>query len=284
MTTRELDANDLHTRLRCAGPATDRDAVVFVRGNPGSGSDWELPLATVGDHGHRAVARDTPGFGRARWIRMTTATLRVRRPRLAALSALALVATALAGCGAEDREPSAATPLAAGTYAARVPGTDAYLAAVLDRGHVAAYLCDRGGTALWFAPRPHRAGRAELRWRSGRARLALAPAAGGVRARVRLPDGTLRTMTLAHQTGRAGIYRATASTQRGGLKAGWIVLDDGTQRGTTTQFIDPLSDLARNSAAPRLDTATGTVKFATAGTVTATKLTEPRVIDIDLDR
>jgi hypothetical protein len=215
MTTCELDVNDVRTRLRCAGPATDRDAVVFVRGNPGSGTAWELPLATVGDHGHRAVARDAPGFGRARWIRMTTATLRVRRPRLATLPALALVATALAGCDAEDRESSAATPLA---------------------------------------------------------------------ARVRLPDGTLRTMTLVHQTGRAGIYRATASTRRGGLKAGWIVLDDGTQRGTTRQFIDPLSDLARTSAAPRLDTATGTVKFATAGTVTAAKLTEPGVIDIDLDR
>jgi len=67
------------------------------------------------------------------------------------------------------------------------------------------------------------------------------------------------------------------------------VLADGTQRGAVTSFIDPLSDLARpaeTSAAPRLDTATSTVKFGTAGTVTAAvaKVTQPGVIDIDLDR
>ena len=66
MTTRELDLDGVRTPLRCAGRATDRDAVVFVHGNPGSSADWESLLAAVGDRGHRAVAWDAPGFGRAR--------------------------------------------------------------------------------------------------------------------------------------------------------------------------------------------------------------------------
>jgi pimeloyl-ACP methyl ester carboxylesterase len=66
MTMRELHLDGVRSPLRCAGPATDRDAVVFVHGNPGSGADWDPLLATVGDRGHRAVAWDAPGFGRAR--------------------------------------------------------------------------------------------------------------------------------------------------------------------------------------------------------------------------
>jgi pimeloyl-ACP methyl ester carboxylesterase len=66
MNQSELDIDGVRTPLRCAGPATDRDAVVFVHGNPGSSADWEPLLTAVGDLGHRAVAWDAPGFGRAR--------------------------------------------------------------------------------------------------------------------------------------------------------------------------------------------------------------------------
>jgi hypothetical protein len=168
-----------------------------------------------------------------------------------------------------------------------MPGTEAYLAVVLDRDRVAAYVCERGTTAAWFPHRPHRDGTATLHSRTRRATLALAPTPVGLRPRVRLPDGTTRTLRLALARGRAGIYRAIAKTPRGGLEAGWIVLADGSQRGAATQLIDPLDDFARptaTGAAPPLDTATGTVKWSAAGTVTAAKLTQPGVIDIDLDR
>jgi pimeloyl-ACP methyl ester carboxylesterase len=62
----KLELDGVRTPLRCAGPATDRDAVVFVHGNPGSGADWEPLITAVGDLGHRAVAWDAPGFGQAR--------------------------------------------------------------------------------------------------------------------------------------------------------------------------------------------------------------------------
>jgi hypothetical protein len=107
---------------------------------------------------------------------------------------------------------------------------------------------------------------------------------------VRLPDGTSRTLTLTRQRGQAALYRATATTRRGGLEAGWIALADGTQRGAITQFItaDPQGSARQTgtSAAPPLDTATGTVKWAIpgAGTVNAAQVSQPGVIDIDLDR
>jgi hypothetical protein len=215
-------------------------------------------------------------------------------PRTAARAiALALTAsllTVLAACAAGDHEPATAraTVPAAGTYAGPIPGTQAYLAVVLDHDRVAGYLCDDGTIAAWFPNRPHRDGTAELRSRTRRATLALQPTGGGLRARLRLPDGTVRALTLTRQRGRAGIYRATALTRRGALEAGWIVLADGSRRGAINAFIDPLGDLARpagTTAAPLLDTATGTVKFAVpgAGTAAAAKVTQPGVIDIDLD-
>jgi hypothetical protein len=231
---------------------------------------------------------------------------RTLRPSIRLLAAaVAALGLGLAACG--DDEPPAATPAAArgaaapeaGTYAARVPGSDAYLAVVLDRERVAAYLCDRGRTSAWFPHRRRRDGRTLLRSRTRAATLTLEPAAAGLRARVRLPDGATRALTLAGQSGRAGIYRATARTRRGAVEAGWIVLEDGSQRGAATRFISrdegddvvftdelPKNATTETSTAPPLDTATGTVKLpvAGAGLVHVSEITQPGVIDIDLER
>lgn len=62
-----------HTRIQVgsidspvieAGPREEREAVVFVHGNPGSATDWTALVGAVGEFG-RAVALDMPGFGRA---------------------------------------------------------------------------------------------------------------------------------------------------------------------------------------------------------------------------
>lgn len=47
-----------------AGPREEREAVVFVHGNPGSSTDWTALVDAVGERG-RAVALDMPGFGHA---------------------------------------------------------------------------------------------------------------------------------------------------------------------------------------------------------------------------
>jgi pimeloyl-ACP methyl ester carboxylesterase len=50
--------------VRASGPQTEREAVVFVHGNPGSSEDWLDLLARAGDLG-RAIAVDMPAFGKA---------------------------------------------------------------------------------------------------------------------------------------------------------------------------------------------------------------------------
>ena len=60
-----LTVGDVVTPLLQAGPADDREAVVFLHGNPGPAADWEPLVAAAGARGMRAVAWDAPGFGGA---------------------------------------------------------------------------------------------------------------------------------------------------------------------------------------------------------------------------
>jgi pimeloyl-ACP methyl ester carboxylesterase len=62
--TWRMTVNGIGTPVREVGPADDREAVVFVHGNPGSGADWLSLVDRVGGF-TRAVAWDAPGFGRA---------------------------------------------------------------------------------------------------------------------------------------------------------------------------------------------------------------------------
>ncbi len=61
---RELRVDGIRTVLREVSPAHDREAVVFIHGNPGSSADWAGLLERVGGF-CRAVAWDAPGFGKA---------------------------------------------------------------------------------------------------------------------------------------------------------------------------------------------------------------------------
>ena len=65
--TRWLVVNDVRSPVLIGGPdetASSREAVVFVHGNPGSGSDWE-PLMTHIAAFAWVIAPDMPGFGDA---------------------------------------------------------------------------------------------------------------------------------------------------------------------------------------------------------------------------
>lgn len=58
-----VEAGGTRTRVRTAGPQDEREAVVFVHGNPGSADDWDALVDAVGEAGVRAVAFDLPDFG-----------------------------------------------------------------------------------------------------------------------------------------------------------------------------------------------------------------------------
>jgi pimeloyl-ACP methyl ester carboxylesterase len=62
--SREIVVAGIRSPLLEAGPDQNREAAVFVHGNPGSSEDWHDLLARVGQFA-RAVAPDMPGFGQA---------------------------------------------------------------------------------------------------------------------------------------------------------------------------------------------------------------------------
>jgi hypothetical protein len=193
---------------------------------------------------------------------------------------LAIAALLAAGCGggSDDRA------VESGTYVAHIPGTQAYLAAVLSPDEVAAYLCDSDGTAAWFAHHSHDGGAASLVSRSGKARLTLTPAGDGLNARVRMPDGSTHAVALERATGSAGLYRAIAKTRGGVLEGGWVVLGDGSQRGALNQFAGGGIDLRRPSettAAPPIDAVQGTVKWALPAN--PSRITQPGFLGSGVD-
>jgi hypothetical protein len=189
------------------------------------------------------------------------------------------VALIAAGCGSQKEAPAAKAP-APGTYVARIPGTQAYLAVVVDGKEVGAYLCDSNGTAAWFAHKSHDDGAASLVSRSGKATLDLKPAGDGLRGRVRMPDGSAHEVALERATGRAGLYRAIAKTRDGVLEGGWIVLADQTQRGALNESIG-MNIPSRTTGAPPLDTATGTVKWALP--TNPSQITQPGLMGSSVD-
>jgi pimeloyl-ACP methyl ester carboxylesterase len=50
--------------VRSSGPQSDREAIVFVHGNPGSSEDWLNLLSRTGDIG-RSIAPDMPAYGKS---------------------------------------------------------------------------------------------------------------------------------------------------------------------------------------------------------------------------
>jgi len=61
---RRIAVDGLSSPVIEAGPQDDREAVVFVHGNPGSSTDWTALVDATGELG-RAVALDMLGFGQA---------------------------------------------------------------------------------------------------------------------------------------------------------------------------------------------------------------------------
>lgn len=64
MQTCEITVARIRSPVHEGGPPGATEAVVFVRGNPGSSRDWEGLAGRVSEFG-RTVALDMPGFGRA---------------------------------------------------------------------------------------------------------------------------------------------------------------------------------------------------------------------------
>jgi hypothetical protein len=151
-------------------------------------------------------------------------------PRLFAFGALALVLALLAACGSTGATPTPASR--AGTFAGAVPGTDAFVAIVVDRQNKAlAYVCDSGQIGEWFRGAATADGSLDLT-SAGGAHLSAKVAGQGASGTLTLA-GKEVPFTAGPTQQPAGLYRQVAAGAGGQEISGWIVLPDGQERGTT---------------------------------------------------
>lgn len=154
--------------------------------------------------------------------------------------------------------PYAAAPAKA-TYAGKSNSGSATIAIVIYDGQVIAYVCNGSTIDAWFSGPASSDGKVTLTGKDN-ATLTAAYGAGQMTGDVTAhgTDYDFGVDTVSKSSG-AGLYQATAKVGGETVKAGWIVLDDGTQIGS----IEPNSTSANPSAqrAPRLDLATRTATY-----------------------
>ena len=156
-----------------------------------------------------------------------------------------------------------ATPYAAGptraNYASKVEGGGATIAISVHDGQVIVYICNGSTLDEWFSGPISNSGKVTLTGKNN----ATLDAAYGVGemtgdATVHGTDFNFSAGAVSKSSG-AGLYRATADVDGTTVKAGWIVLDDGTKIGS----LEPDSTSAAPSAvaAPRLDLTSRTATY-----------------------
>ncbi len=156
-----------------------------------------------------------------------------------------------------------ATPYAAGparaNYASKVEGGGATIAITVHDGQVIVYICNGSTLDEWFSGPVSSDGKITLTGKNN----ATLDASYGVGemtgdATAHGTDFNFSAGAVSKSSG-AGLYRATADVGGTTVKAGWIVLDDGTQIGS----LEPDSTSAAPSAvaAPRLDLTSRTATY-----------------------
>ncbi|HET9972902.1 MAG TPA: hypothetical protein VFQ68_32030 [Streptosporangiaceae bacterium] len=154
--------------------------------------------------------------------------------------------------------PYAAAPAKA-TYAGKSNSGGATIAIVVYNGQVIAYVCNGSTIDAWFSGPASSDGKVTLTGKDN-ATLTAAYGVGEMTGDVTAhgTDFDFGVDTVSKSSG-AGLYRTTAKVGGDTVKAGWIVLDDGTQIGS----LEPDSTSATPSAvsAPRLNLATRTATY-----------------------
>jgi hypothetical protein len=151
---------------------------------------------------------------------------------LVAGTALAIAITA--GPRQAEAAPTAAAKPITGAFVGRVPRTNAYIAIVVTRRAIRAYVCDgeaktsKKTLARWL--RVKRTGNAFHL--ENRGVVIDATVTGtAVRGTVKLPGRRARSFTARRARGKAGLYRARGRSGGGRYLGGWIILRNGTGRG-----------------------------------------------------
>jgi len=178
-------------------------------------------------------------------------------------SPVAAATPAPAATSAAQPSPASATPTvtavanvpARANYAGEVNGGAASDAISIHHGQAIAYVCNGSVIEAWL--KGTAAGGHLTMTGKGRARLSATYRSKRAVGHV-VAHGIRYTFSAPAVHKPSGLYRAIAIVRGAKIKAGWIVLPDGTQVGS----LEPNADAAAPSAtrAPMLDVATGTAQ------------------------
>jgi hypothetical protein len=141
------------------------------------------------------------------------------------------------------------------TYAGRVGGGGGSVAVSIHGNQVIAYVCNGSTVEAWLKGTAN-GGRLAMTGKN-KARLSASYSHGKVTGDV-VAHGTDYSFSVPAVNKPSGLYRATAVVRGATVKAGWIVLPDGTQVGSFEA--DPDSPSPSGVEAPVLDVATGTAR------------------------
>ena len=141
------------------------------------------------------------------------------------------------------------------TYAGRVGGGGGSVAVSIHGSQAIAYVCNGSTVEAWF--KGTAANGVLIMTGKNHSHFSAIYDFGKVTGDV-LAHGTDYSFSVPVVTKPSGLYRATAVVRGATIKAGWIVLSDGTQVGS----LEPASDSSAPSAneAPVLDVTTGTAQ------------------------
>jgi serine/threonine-protein kinase len=172
----------------------------------------------------------------------------------AASSAATPAASSAASSPAASPEPTRTTPTRA-DYAGRVGGGGGSVAVSVHGDKAVAYVCNGATVEGWMRGRAEN-GKLTLTGKN-KAHLTASYHSGTVTGDVEA-HGTDYSFSVKSVNKPSGLYQATAVVQGKTIKAGWIVLGDGTQIGSLETDAD--SDAPTAVTAPKLDVATMTAR------------------------
>jgi hypothetical protein len=155
------------------------------------------------------------------------------------------VAVAAMGCGDEEGAPN---PPVLDTYLGTVAGSDAYVALITDGEEVAGYVSNGGGLSTWLATSRLDNGRAPLASREGLLLGEASVSRDRATGQIRLGPESLR-FDAKRAIGDAGLYFAAQQEGEDVAEIGWILMPDGSQRGSVFSIVDGEQSVA---PAPRL--------------------------------
>ena len=178
-------------------------------------------------------------------------------------SPVAAATPAPAAASAAQPSPASATPTvtavanvpARANYAGEVNGGAASVAISIHHGQAIAYVCNGSVIEAWL--KGTAAGGHLTMTGKGRARLSATYRSKRAVGHV-VAHGIRYTFSAPAVHKPSGLYRAIAIVRGAKIKAGWIVLPDGTQVGSLESNADAAAPSA--TRAPRLDVATGTAQ------------------------